>query len=286
MKISLFIFVIVLVSGVIAILLFPYQTVNPGVLIEDHMILQKDCLSCHSLGSGAVTEKCLACHKLGEIGLIKVDGTNRNYQNEKSSLLHQAIINIKCFDCHTEHNGLSRENATINFKHSVLNDTLRSKCINCHLTQKPADDLHKNFDLNCSVCHNTDGWKPVNFEHLLLGDFKNNCGSCHGSKKPDDILHNSIGSGVECSQCHTTERWNPSTFNHTKFFRFDENHPSNCGDCHSTEKGFTDYSCYNCHEHRPSRIAKKHRKKGIINFENCSECHRTGDEDDAKQNLR
>jgi len=283
MKTSLYLFLLVLITGMVSILLFPYYTVNPGVLIEDHIFLQNDCLSCHSLGSGAATEKCMSCHKPGEIGLIKVNRTAPELQNEKSNLLHQSIINIQCYDCHTEHNGLSEENATLNFKHSVLSDDLQNQCTSCHLPQKPGDEIHKNLTANCSLCHNSDDWRITNFEHSLPGELRNDCRGCHENKKPIDALHNKLLPAVQCAQCHTTDGWKPSTFNHIKFFRFDRNHPSDCRGCHDLQKGFKEYTCYNCHEHRRVRVAKKHRKEGIRNFENCVSCHRTGDEDDAKR---
>lgn len=236
MKTTLYYFLFVLVTGLVSILLFPHYTVNPGVLIEDHLYLQNDCLACHSLGKGALTEKCINCHKPDEIGLFKAGGSLPELQNKKSNLLHQSIINIQCYDCHTEHNGLSRENATLNFKHTVLSDNLQRQCTSCHIKMAP-----------------------------------------------DNSLHNVLTASTQCAQCHTTTKWKPSTFNHTEFFKFDKNHPSDCSGCHDLQKGFKEYTCYNCHEHTQSRVAKKHRKKGIRNFENCVNCHRTGDKKDAKR---
>lgn len=263
----------------IGILIFPYYTINPGVVIEDHSMLKNDCLSCHSLGEGAQTKKCIKCHRPAEIGLRSVNGIERENSNNKSALFHQSIINIQCFDCHTEHNGLSKENATLNFRHDILATELQSECIKCHMRQKPGDEIHRDLILNCSECHNNEYWKPSHFKHELI-DKKNECKNCHESKRPADVLHKSLGSSVQCFQCHTTDKWKPSTFDHTKYFRFDINHPSNCDNCHNLNKSFETYTCYNCHEHNPSRIEKKHLKEGIRNFKNCSECHRSGDEDE------
>lgn len=269
------------VIGLIGILIFPYYTINPGVVIEDHIMLKNDCLSCHSLGKGAQTEKCIVCHKPSEIGLQLVNGIERKDLNGKSNLLHKSIINIQCFDCHTEHNGLSRETATLNFKHNILSTELQKECSTCHLPQKPNDDIHRDLKLNCSECHSNEQWKPSHFKHELLGDKKNDCRSCHESKKPTDVIHNSLGNQVQCVQCHNTNSWKPSTFDHTKYFRFDVNHPSDCTNCHNLNKTFETYTCYNCHEHNPARIEKKHLKEGISNFMNCIECHRSGNEDET-----
>jgi len=223
-------FVITFLIGMAAILLFPYYVINPGVVIEDHMKLKNDCFACHTLGKGAVTNKCASCHNPSFIGLKTADGLQRTDKNLRSYTLHNSITNIQCFDCHTEHNGLSRENATLKFRHNVLSGDTRKKCTNCHTPEKPEDTLHKG-----------------------------------------------LGRTMECAQCHTTDGWKPSTFDHTKYFRFDGNHPSDCANCHDMNKTLKTYTCYNCHEHTPSRIAKKHLKEGIVEFENCVKCHTTGD---------
>ena len=324
-------FLITFLAGVAAILVFPYYTINPGVLIEDHLNLQNDCFACHSLGQGALTQKCISCHKIPDIGIITTAGASKVPENLKSSTLHQSIINIQCFDCHTEHNGLSRENATLNFTHNLLPEDLLNTCVKCHADKKPVDDLHKTINADCSnchqtdqwqrvefkhelignkvnncsgchrsvmpagdfhkllpavmqckECHNTNAWKPSHFKHELLGNKKNECRSCHEYKKPDDALHNGIGKSIQCVQCHTTDKWKPSTFDHTKYFRFDNNHPSNCSDCHNINKTFETYTCYNCHEHTPARIEREHLKEGIRNFSNCGECHRSGEKKEAE----
>ncbi len=267
-------------------MLFPYQTVNPGVLIDSHLHLKNDCLSCHTLGSGAHSDKCIDCHKLSAIGLMFVNGDNRTEVNTKSNLLHRSIVNINCFDCHTEHNGLSRENATLKFKHNVLSADLQKQCLKCHFPQKPQDDIHALINSVCSDCHSQVAWKPSTFNHELLGERKNKCRNCHLNRRPDDILHKRLNTSVQCISCHTTDKWKPSTFDHTKYFRFDRNHPSDCITCHNQGKTFDVYSCYNCHEHRPGRIAEKHMKKGIRNINNCVECHRSGNEKEARRLIR
>ena len=45
---------------------------------------------------------------------------------------------------------------------------------------------------------------------------------------------------------------------------------------------YSNYTCYGCHEHSRSRIRKEHVEEGIHDYENCAECHRSGDEDEAK----
>ncbi|MBK6682740.1 MAG: hypothetical protein IPG53_23505, partial [Ignavibacteriales bacterium] len=52
-----------MVFGIGLLLISPFYAINPGVLSKGHESLQNDCMSCHTLVQGAVTEKCVACHK-------------------------------------------------------------------------------------------------------------------------------------------------------------------------------------------------------------------------------
>ena len=42
------------------------------------------------------------------------------------------------------------------------------------------------------------------------------------------------------------------------------------------------YTCYGCHEHSLEKIRKEHEEEGIKQFDQCVECHRSGDDDAAK----
>ena len=85
-----------------------------------------------------------------------------------------------------------------------------------------------------------------------------------------------------CQTCHGDEAWRPATFDHAKLFRFDRHHPSDCINCHQ-ENDYSRYSCYGCHEHSPAKICEEHWEEGILEFENCVECHRSGDENEAER---
>lgn len=282
MKRTILFFVFTIALGLTAVFLFPYYAINPGVLVKGHTDLQNDCFSCHTLLAGATTSKCTGCHKIDKIGMEAVSELTAFRQNPKTNLLHKSIKNIKCFDCHTEHNGLSRENASLKFSHNVLSKQMLSDCAGCHIDKKPEDDLHKKVNINCSSCHNTNDWKIGRFDHKLLGAIEINCITCHLTQKPNDGIHRNLSADIQCSQCHTSSEWKPSTFDHNKFFRFDENHPSDCKNCHNDQNNFKSYTCYNCHEHQPSRISEKHLEEGIRDFSNCAKCHRSGNEDEVK----
>lgn len=279
---TLFFFAITLFIGLTAAYLFPYYTINPGVLVKGHGELRNNCFDCHSIGKGAPTENCIACHNLSGIGIKTSAGLLIEKPNNKTNLLHKSIKDLQCYNCHTEHNGLSRENAMVNFTHSVLPEQMQKNCVGCHADNKPDNKIHNAVSSDCSSCHNTDSWKRAEFKHKLLFEKQNDCRGCHSNKIPDDVLHNGLTASSQCSQCHGTNVWKPSTFDHIKYFRFDDNHPSDCTKCHNVNENFKSYTCYNCHEHQPSRIADKHLEEGIRDFNNCVKCHRSGDEDEAK----
>jgi hypothetical protein len=48
------------------------------------------------------------------------------------------------------------------------------------------------------------------------------------------------------------------------------------------DNDYASYTCYGCHEHSRSKIRAEHIEEGIRNYENCVECHRSGDEDEAE----
>ena len=107
------------------------------------------------------------------------------------------------------------------------------------------------------------------------------CINCH--KKPIDSAHNKASEN--CFQCHTTKNWTSSTIDHREYFRFDKHHSSDCESCHPNAN-YSEYTCYNCHEHSQRKIRKEHVEEGIRDFENCVTCHRSGDEDEAKRNWK
>ena len=279
-------FLITLALGLLSIIIIPYQSINPGRLIDDHSFIENDCLSCHTLGEGINTEKCTSCHQLSVIGLESVNGEAKEIINTKSNLLHTSIVKFQCVNCHSDHRGPSGENATLNFRHQILATELQKECNKCHSPQKPVDEIHFLLKAECSECHNTSGWKPSRFKHELLADEKKECRSCHDNKDPKDNLHKQFGEKLQCGQCHSTNTWKPSSFDHSKFFRFDHDHPQKCINCHDVDISFENYTCYNCHEHNAAGVEKEHLKEGIRNFKNCVECHRSGDKESMKRNGR
>jgi hypothetical protein len=169
--------------------------------------------------------------------------------------------------------------------------------VSCH-----ADPVvHKGkFGTNCASCHSTATWKQTpetlmaKFDHNLAAfkltgkhtdveckachvnnvfkGTKQDCLSCHAEPKEHKGKF-----GTNCASCHSTTTWKGATFTH----KFPLNHGKRnrtieCATCHTTANNYKAYTCYGCHEHEPTRIARKHAK--IANFQDCAKCHPTGRE--------
>ncbi|MEI6640049.1 MAG: cytochrome c3 family protein, partial [Chlorobium sp.] len=129
---------------------------------------------------------------------------------------------------------------------------------------------------SCAECHRTTKWKPATFDHKnLAAAAGKNCITCHKADLPKDNLHRQSQSN--CGTCHRTTKWKPATFDHNRYFRLDSDHRVSCKTCHTDASNYKKYTCYNCHEHTEARMAYKHRKEGISNYQNCAKCHRNGE---------
>lgn len=260
---------------------FPNETISPGGLLNGHEELKQDCLDCHSPFRGASVDKCIACHRPKEIGRLTVAGIPVSLQPGKI-LFHQHLARQDCMGCHSEHNGAEADSLFRQFSHNFLQTDVKTNCVSCHSQRRPADHLHQQAGDNCASCHSPGGWKPASFDHNRLSESaQKQCASCHQQNRPDDALHRQVQQN--CSACHKTTAWRPATYEHDKYFRFDRHHPSDCLTCHTNLQNFSEYTCYGCHEHSRAKISEEHREEGILQFEDCARCHRSGDEDEAKR---
>ena len=167
-------------------------------------------------------------------------------------------------------------------------------CVSCH----QEDDQHLGqFGGDCSVCHTTNRWSEVTFDHQLSrfplsGAHRNTpCLKCHVSGQyagtpmacfqchREPSFHAGLF-GLECALCHSTSAWRPASFNGPH--RFPMNHGGaggTCATCHPA--GYTAYTCYDCHEHSQGEITKKHQEEGIGDFSNCMRCHPNGNKEEG-----
>ena len=193
-----------------------------------------------------------------------------------------ASLETDCFACHTPFIG-SRP----------------AKCVQCH---KPAEiglvtttglsiaherkltPFHQDLtEQDCVACHSdhkgVQSFRPIGqFSHELLQvNLRGECNGCH--RNPEDSLHRELV--ANCSECHSPQAWTPATLDHEQFFRFDEDHQTACATCH-VEQDYSRYTCYGCHEHSRSNIRAEHVEEGIEDYENCVECHRSGDDEEGE----
>lgn len=191
-------------------------------------------------------------------------------------------LTTDCFACHSPFLGSSPE-----------------KCVHCHKVEEIGLKTSKGLAItkekknvafhqkliedDCVACHadhkGVQAFKPIGqFSHeLVVQETREQCNSCHSN--PGDALHQKIKGN--CAQCHTIEAWTPATFEHDEYFRFDRHHPADCEKCH-VQNDYSTYTCYGCHEHSRSKIRSEHVEEGIYDYENCVECHRSGDEHEAE----
>lgn len=194
---------------------------------------------------------------------------------------HKAIEN-NCFACHTPLLGASATRCTTCHK---ITDIGKLTTKGLPLGEAPTakrmskTPFHQQLtDTNCMACHSDHTGvmrlEPVaHFQHGLLPTAtRNQCQNCH--KAPTDELHQQITRN--CGECHSQKKWQPASFKHDQYFLLDGDHNAQCATCH-IKNNYQIYSCYGCHEHTPSNISEEHLEEGITNFDNCVECHRSGD---------
>ncbi len=226
--------------------------------------------------------KIIALVSLAPLLWLAIDAPNVMIQPGKLIDSHMQLTD-DCFACHSPFIGSVSEKCTK--CHALEEIGLKTtKGLVISQEKKNVAFHQKLIEGDCIACHSdhkgVQAFRPIGqFSHQLIElDVQQQCDSCHGN--PGDALHLKIKGG--CSQCHTTDAWMPATFEHRDYFRFDREHPSACETCH-INNDYRDYTCYGCHEHSRSKIREEHVEEGIRNYEKCVECHRSGDEDEAKR---
>ena len=195
-------------------------------------------------------------------------------------------LTTDCFACHAPFTGSRPEKCIV--CHEVAKIGLETTTGLAIADERKSVAFHQELvEEDCVACHSdhrgVQAFRPIGqFSHeLLKADTGEHCAGCH--RKPGDALHQRLRG--ECSTCHTQEGWTPATFDHDPYFRFDRHHTTDCATCH-VDDIYTSYTCYGCHEHSRSKIREEHVEEGIYDYENCAECHRSGDEDEAKRPAR
>ena len=200
----------------------------------------------------------------------------------KPIVAHQGFAS-DCFACHTTFLGSSAKRCTE--CHAVGEIGIRTTLGAPIVREKKTPPFHRRLrEADCVACHSDHrgvrSFRAISrFSHELLEPaLRNDCQDCH--QRPADSLHRQID--ANCGECHRPEAWVPATFDHSEYFRFDRHHRTECTTCH-IDADYSRFTCYGCHEHSRSKVRREHLEEGVRDFENCAECHRSGDEDEAER---
>ena len=124
----------------------------------------------------------------------------------------------------------------------------------------PLDGQHTNVD--CVKCHVDKKFKGTPKE----------CVGCHAEPKVHAGLF-----GADCASCHTTTAWTPARLTQHKF-PLDHGGQGEiaCAVCHVSK--YTEYTCYGCHDHEPTRTAQQHAEQNLSaeRLLECAKCHPSG----------
>lgn len=261
------------------------------------------CNACHTnnVYKGTV-QSCVGCHgepKVPQVhkfnygtGCAQCHNTTTWNSPDRSGFDHSRTA-FKLTGKHTA------ANCNACHKNEVFKGTPMT-CVSCHSEPK-VPQVHKfNYGSNCAQCHTTATFKTPDrssFDHnrtafKLTGKHTAvSCNSCHKNEvfkgtpmtcvgchsEPKAPQVHKYNYGNKCADCHTTATWTGSTFKHSAFpINHGKRNGNTCATCHQSAENFKLYTCYNCHEHKPDKIAQKHIKKGIVDFQNCIKCHGSG----------
>lgn len=234
------------------------ETCHGGDVMADD--LGTDCVSCHKSDDdhkGQYGKECDACHKTSGWEKVKFD-----HDRETDFPLRGKHAEQNCGACHRGELG---------------NETLGSKCIDCH----KANDVHASEQgETCDQCHSEKGWATkVRFEHdmtsfpligmhsvapceechlsAVYSETLAECDACHAD---DDVHEKKLGPA--CEACHNPNAWSLWEFDHNNRtdFKLDGSHEGI--DCHA------------CHK-RP--VKKKIKQSGA-----CGSCHKEDDVHDGR----
>lgn len=271
-------------------------------------------LNRHQFTAARESFQCADCHHddVTTFDLNTCDVCHRQMTPEFMNA-HTSSFGRTCLDCH---DGVDRFGK--NFDHRLFSFQLTGKhaeldCAQCHINARGLADLaaapqdcyichHQDdahggqFGTDCAACHNPSDWKDADFDHSLsnfplTGAHVNvACESCHAGGQFRGLDTACIGCHAEpvfhaglfaadCAGCHSTTSWSPAAFNEQHTFPLNHGDAATCATCHPA--GLIDYTCYGCHEHNEAEVRSKHLDEGMSNFQNCMECHPTGQKEEG-----
>lgn len=205
-------------------------------------------LSAHQLTVAREPFQCEACHH-NDVTTFALDTCDTCHRQMDPGFMttHTVSFGAACLDCH---DGVDRFDES--FDHNVFSFPLTGRHVG----------------LACAQCHSN----ARSLEDFALTP--QDCYSCHQDDEPHAGQF-----GTECAACHGTTAWTPAEFNGQHTFPLNHGGGATCATCHPA--GFTTYTCYGCHEHTEAEVRERHLDKEILTFQNCMECHPTGQKEES-----
>ncbi len=186
-----------------------------------------ECSSCHlDVHQGSLDGGCASCHNT--TSFQEAAGLDRHART--TFPLTGAHVRVACEQCHAQDQG-------------GVFSPLAAECLSCHradYSRGHQDPGGGTFDTQCQRCHQTSGWKGVQFDHAALSNgfalqgrhqlapceschtqgggvrFQasgaDDCVACHQSDYDNE--HRQSGFPTTCLQCHTADGWERGPFDH------------------------------------------------------------------------
>ncbi len=108
------------------------------------------------------------------------------------------------------------------------------------------------------------------------GEDPHECRACH--EEPE--VH-ADRFGLNCARCHALQAWKPALLTrHTFLLDHGGEGQVACQTCHTVS--YSEYTCYECHDHTPEQMEDAHAQEDIFEFDGCAVCHPTGQEGEGE----
>ena len=175
------------------------QSCHDGVFAEgksnDHVATNEDCGACHNTAGfvpatfdhTGIVDNCASCHGVTATGLSP----------------DHIPTALDCSFCHT----------TATFAGGIFDHQgISGDCGSCHDGTIAIGKSGDHFDTvqECNACHSTDGWAPIDYTHLVNGDYPGDhngnvgCISCHEDNDENIAYPTSAYAGT-CAGCHAND---------------------------------------------------------------------------------
>ncbi len=251
--------------------------------------IASECVACHAEPAAHAQmfgTDCIACHTPAGWLPATLEAVPFDHARDTgfSLVTHSTNFDGAAFTCRTCHPG----SQPVSFNESL--------CVDCHRSagaEFMAGHIAQ-FGQNCLDCHHGTG-EMANFDHNQVWPLDGQhaalaCDSCHINKIYQGTPTDCVGChaepaihaglfGTTCNNCHTSQGWQPARLTqHTFPLDHGEQGEIECATCHPAT--YTEYTCYNCHEHGPANTEREHREEGITppQLLACAQCHPTGQE--------